>query len=689
MNGGVKLKDNIRHDPLYRVIDVTEEMNLLEGNFKSQFDRLKHINNLGIIPDVLEMAKHSKHEHYSGVMYQIESLIKIRNVDEKYIVPLKVSAIFLHISHLPFTYSTERSLLLASYFDEDVKEFVEKRVKKVLNTIEFDGEKSEKILNDLFSLYDYKHLYKYFSAFHVIKNWRRISRVGLKNDEKVTVLKNMVNKEGIGYKLLNCADKVDFVQRDSLYFGTARIDITPNHIYKDSKSSKSYFTDEIKLIDNNLDYLEERFYQNSDVRWFTGLYEKILVKMFLSKNFKKDVLFEINDFQMKKLITKDRLETNNGVDRWKLPNVWIDRMNDLFEKEIKFFHIFELPEIFFERQSSIDLEYKILKKSKKSKGLLDYPFKNGLLLTIDYVDSDPYFVHPYRKPFSINLFQRKIDSLDDKKIEFVEILKIFNEIRDYCSFCDIKRIETGICKQFSWNNSIRINNKPIIEALAKIIGDIVQKDNSAVSNLLKEIKKKKIFEKIVDENYHNFQQWRFIEYACTKEDEETRFRGYKTILRFLLSFPVFLKYTKINNFVNLIHEQLLNEYHKEADNVRGHFFEALWLIDRLLNGDGSKLLINGMIVVNPNKSKDKKDENEFDIIEIYIEEGKTKCNIYACSIADNYKSKNDEQLKKLAENIHNEYPDLYIKAFYVIPKNRAKNQWEPIKKEAGIAFKYG
>lgn len=678
------MKDNkIRYDPLYRVIDISDEMNSLEGNFKDLFDRLKHINNLGIIPDVLEMAKHSKFEHYSGLMYQIESLIKIRKIEEKYIIPLKVSAIFLHLGHLPYTYSTERSILLASYFDKDVKQFVEKRVKKVFKTIGTDEEKLEEIFNDLFSLYEYQQLYKYFSAFLVLRNWRRISRVGLKNDQKVTVLENMVKKQGTGYKLLDCADKVDFVQRDSLYFGTARIDITPSHIYKDSESSKSYFVDEIKLIDNNLDYLEERFYRNPEVRCFTGLYEKFLAKLFLSKNFKIDILFDLNDFQMKKLITEDLLESPSGNLRWKLPKSVINNMKELFNKEIKFSHIFELPNIFFEKQTSIELEYRILKKTKKSTGILDYPFKNGLLLTIDYVDSDPYFVHPNRQPFSINLFQRDMEG--DETIEFVEILKIFKEIREYCSICDIRQIEEGICKQLSWNKSIRINNKPIIRALAKIIDDIVQKNDSVVKKLLKEIKKKKIFEKIVTENYTNYQHWRYIEYACA--DEENKLKGYKVLVRFLLSFPVFLKYKKIKNFVETIHNQLLNEYHNEPENVRGHFFEALWLIERLLEGSDLNLLINGMIVVNPNKSKDKKDENEFDVIEIYIEDDKTKCNIYACSIGGDYKS-NYGQLQKLAETIHYKYSDLYIKAFYVIPKNKTSNQWEPIKKEAGISWKY-
>jgi hypothetical protein len=68
-----------------------------------------------------------------------------------------------------------------------------------------------------------------------------------------------------------------------------------------------------------------------------------------------------------------------------------------------------------------------------------------------------------------------------------------------------------------------------------------------------------------------------------------------------------------------------------------------------------------MIVVNPNKSKDKKDENEFDVIEIYIEDDKTKCNIYACSIGGI--TNRLWTITKLAETIHYKYQIFILKLF--------------------------
>ena len=80
-----------------------------------------------------------------------------------------------------------------------------------------------------------------------------------------------------------------------------------------------------------------------------------------------------------------------------------------------------------------------------------------------------------------------------------------------------------------------------------------------------------------------------------------------------------------------------------------------------------------MVVVDPTKPKFKIDENEFDVIDLFINKsGKAECWIYACSIADNYRDNNEEKLKKLAKTIHDEYPDLIIRTRYVIPKDKTR-----------------
>ena len=214
-----------RYDPLYRVIDETEEMNVVEGNFKRLFDRLKKINNLGILPEIFKMAKYSKYEHGLGTIYQINSLLEIvddNTIPEKYKRPLKLSSLFLHLGHLPFTYSTERSLLLASNLgkrnkDNKIKKHVTKKLKKVSETANYKFDEEE-IYKNIFSLKHYKILYKYFSALLLIEKWSTLKSKfdGLNDKSLEYTIKDIVDIECDGYRFLDIADKVDYVQRDAL-----------------------------------------------------------------------------------------------------------------------------------------------------------------------------------------------------------------------------------------------------------------------------------------------------------------------------------------------------------------------------------------------------------------------------------------------------------------------------------------
>jgi HD superfamily phosphohydrolases len=165
-------KHDFRYDPLYRIIDETEEMRTVEGNFKSLFDRLKRINNLGLIPEVFEMARYPKYEHGLGATYQVISLLDVADkniIPAKYRKPLILASLFLHLGHLPYTYSTERALLLASNLGRrskknKIKKYVKAKIEKVLNKMSLDDKSKQNILGNIFSLHDYKLLYRYFSA---------------------------------------------------------------------------------------------------------------------------------------------------------------------------------------------------------------------------------------------------------------------------------------------------------------------------------------------------------------------------------------------------------------------------------------------------------------------------------------------------------------------------------------------
>jgi len=689
-------KRDFRYDPLYRVMDLTEEIRYIEGKFKRLFDRLKGISNLGLIPEILEMARYPKYEHHLGTVYQVNCLLDCVDkylIPAKYRLPLKLSALFLHVGHLPFTYSTERALLLASNLgtdkrDNKAKEYVKKKVGKVLKQINFNQRKQEKHLESLFSLENYKSLYKYFSCWIFLEKWSTIKgKYDLEDDQKEIIIRNLIEPDSDGYKFLELADKVDFVQRDALYFGTVRLELSPKHLYGGEPleaTSENFSVDEKRLIDINLDYLKERFYDSDKIRWFSRLYEKIVASLILSSNFKMEWLDEFDDPKFKRLITENITQSNKPA---KLPINWIKRAQDLFESRIEFSLVFKLPDVPFEKQKNvIEIEYDLLQKNRSTRGLLNYPFEKGILLDIDYSTKPEYPLHPNYQQFSVSVFQ------DNTQTKFIELLKIIEQLSKYCSIIShIKSIRKGICKQFSWTGSARVYNENVIDAISEAItnienGDIYSK-GEFISSFLKEISSIKTFDKL----WHNIenQAWLYyIKHIVEKRKEHIEKSNIrKFFVEGLLSLPVRLlqfKFTKkhIDEIYSMLLEMISSE---ESNEKKGYLFESLWLIDRIRNKRGSfQFLINGMIVEDSSKPK-KRDIHEYDVIELFINEGGgAECWIYACSIANNYKQRNEEQLKVLAERINKVYQDLKIRTRYIIPENKNDNIWKPKEKETGV-----
>ena len=77
------LKEFVKYDPLYRVIEVSKELLDMEKKLSKEYERLKNISNLGLVTHFFETAKFSKYEHLIGTLYQVNSLISNTKIEEK------------------------------------------------------------------------------------------------------------------------------------------------------------------------------------------------------------------------------------------------------------------------------------------------------------------------------------------------------------------------------------------------------------------------------------------------------------------------------------------------------------------------------------------------------------------------------------------------------------------------------
>ncbi|RLF70639.1 MAG: hypothetical protein DRN40_04120 [Thermoplasmata archaeon] len=695
MNGN----HSFRYDPLYRVIDETEEIRVVEGKLKQLYERLKEISNLGIIPEVFGMAKYPKYEHSLGTTHQVISMLNIVDkniIPEKYRKPLILASLFLHLGHFPYTYSTERALLLACYLDNEygdkrIKEYIEELIKKVLDKGNVDEKTRNKIRENVLSLRDYKLLYRFFSARILIENYRYLRNKieGLSEGDLEIIIKDLIDETSDGYFYLRLADMADYVQRDALYFGTVRIEVSPVHLYGGmSRYEPSFSVSEEELIEHNLDYLTERFYYKPDIDWFDRLYEKIVASLIMSKKFKLEWLMEYNDSQFRRLICDGLDESNNKT---KLPRRWLLNARKLFEKKYTFSPIFELNCISFKKDMNVlDIEYELVAKGRSKKQLLTYPFERGILISIEYVKDEQceYPIHPNYHSYSMRVYQ------NESKRSLTEILKLIWKLTPHISLTHVEEIRKGIAKQFSGSNGIRFLNDPVIKEIAngiKLLENSIYQKGDFIERCLKDLSSILTFNNI----WHNFETlfvWkgRILHLLQEHREEMEKWEIYEDFVSGLLSLPVrLLQYKSTKKYLDQLYDILLQRMKSEIhSDKKGEIFEALWLIDRIRSKNGKfQFFLNGMVVIDTNKPRSEQDENQFDVIELLInDDGNAECWIYECSIADDYKKKNHDKIFNLANSIHDTFPDLKIRTRYVIPNNKRDGDWSPRLDETGINF---
>lgn len=688
------IEDNIRYDPLYRIIDETKEIRVIEGNFKVLFNRLKKINSLGLIPEVIEMAYYSKYEHSLGTVHQTNNLLHIvgEKIPLKYHTPLKISSTFIHLGHMPYTYSTEKALLLAANLGDrkknnHIKAYVDKKCEKILKVREFEKERIEKTLKELYSLRSYRKLYKIFSAEIVIDKWKSIFNKFdqvLKDEEKKTIIGNLVDPDSYGYQCLKLTDKVDYVQRDALYFGTVRLDISPKHLYSKNIIDIPLFSDEIQLIDINLAYLQSVFYNDLDVICFTRLYEKILAALIYSKKFQFKWLHEYDDEAFKWLICNNRDNNNKKAN---LPLKWIEKANNLFNKNYEFINIFSLYGVqFFKDVDIIDIEYNLIGQKETIDGLLIYPFTSGVLVSVDYADEDYELLE--MQNIDICVFLRK------ESESLSQLTGILKNLCHTISLDNIQIVQEGLGNLISKSGVCEIENSPVLKSIALAILNLEEKEKKRGDFIKKYItylsgiaEYKQLWADF------NLDIWKQV---ITKKLDKIRkgenfneLDAYKGIVLGLLTLPVkMLQFKTSLKYLDSIYNEIIKNIEATTDqSEKGSHFEALCLIDKIRTKEGTfQFFINGLITTDPNKTSSKKDDNEFDIIELLLNSDTSEIWIYECSISDDYKSKNREKLTKFTDEIQRKFPSQIIRTRYLIPTDKRQSDWTPKEIDAGRNF---
>jgi len=695
------IKNNFRYDPLYRIIDETQEMRIIEGHLKEKFKRLKKINSLGVIPEVIEMAKYAKYEHAYGTIHQINCLISIDGIiEKKHQLPLKISAQFLHLGHLPFTYSTERALILAlnigkKKHTELWKKEIEGKIEAISKLLGKSEDQKKELIEEIFLLKYIKIFHRIFSVDVLLSSWNKLEK---KFDCDDTTLKeivgNIIDYQSPGYNYLAVADKTDFVQRDALYFGTVKLDISPRHLYQNLSKNILQVSQEEMLIDNNFFYLKNVFYKNEQITLFTRLYEKIVASLFISDQFQLKWALDYDDDSFKWLICQNKDKDNK---KCHLPQEWIIRANDLFEKKFKFKLIFSLNDFYCPKTKTIlDLESELMGIIDDNSKLFSYPFERSVLVSIDYdneasqyIDNELYSDGYEWDTMSINVYQ------DEKNKDLTELLKILQNLSQNLSYSDAEYVQSGLGNLLSWTSQSEMRPHSITKRLAEIF-EIIDNESPTeelfLIRLIKSLSSIDSFKMLWDNPDQTFLMdliTNSLKNYITKNPEK-KLESYQRSIIDLLKLPIKnFQQESIYPFLDEIIKKIVEKIKiTHAKNTRGEYFEALCVIEKIRNPQGNfQILLPNYVIIDSENNPKEQNVNEFDIIELRLNrDNQAELWIYACSISKRIKQNNQESIAHLVDSIHDAFPDLIIKSRYISPENLARNKWLPSEKPTGRGY---
>jgi len=684
----------IRRDPLYRVSDVNRWIIEAESVFSDELDRLKDINNLGIIPVVdRKMPTYSKYEHAFGTVHQIVNLLRIWSKQlENHEKSLTLASLVLHLGHLPFTYSTEHALLLASSINtqnsKKARAYVKERVVNCLkNSNDYNPIREQQILQELFHQRNCTSLYKFFSGDLLIKKIGKAPFNDLVGDDLKIIISDLIDPTDDGYKYLELADQVDFVQRDALYFGSVRLDIHPDHLYRqlttrpeqgETKLIKQL--EERPLIEAQSRYLKALFYNRPDIVSFDSLYSKIVASIITNTDFNFSWLEDYDDAKFETLL----IHGKDIDDQQVLPAVCTIAARKLFQGALKFEPLFQLNHVIFDETSDIlDVECELAELKRDDASILSYPFTSGILIVVQHSKNDESY---NSGQYSISLYQ------DQSRKHLLQILRIINRLMQRASIDQMRQIRKALATRISWTGKARMSEDQLVPIIADALSLHYQKSGKKnddiklfaklfeltepyrerQSDVIKRLSAPPIEDKYYADFWGGYLMARF---GVTDGLLNTSL--YDDLVRDFISLPTeVLQGPQAKQFLNTMSSklfQMLESGSRKKDN-KGHAFEALCLINKMKTKKGVfQFYLWGAEIVNDNNVT----EGEFDIIELLINNsGQPECNIYECSISRNYRAANQEKLQTIKNSLEGVFADADINTYCVIPTAWGKN-WLP------------
>jgi len=468
-------------DHIYKYIVIEDNIAKIFAttSLGKELNRLKRIQQLGLIARRFPLARHTKYEHNLGVFYLVDKMLSCANVSSSANIrdsSLKIAALVHGIGHLPFSFATEKALLLAASVDLKTNEEIKEKINFVGNIICGKCKVKNRCFEKIILEKDVFHLFKWFSAYKVFQARQELETTfsSMASFNINEVCKYLVCKQNIGYKILYNLDRFDCIIRDLFYIGTINVSVNLEYYLKNiniGSDKKLTLPQEWKGIASLENYLEDNIYNNSQVNAYCGIFVKIVAQNIVDGKISLSNLFKTDDrlllLKMKKNNKRVRLEKN----RYSLGGF----LKSIDENEFKQVY----SKSFYQEEDTMDIERRCI--GCRTINLFKYPKDLGFFATIaelrEEIKSSQFWDEPNTK--FIIFFNFKKGNL--KKC--LEAIAKFEKSGNLPTESDNRQISEFI---FGEENFEKIDYERYKDLITPIISNAIKIDNNKLNISLDE-----------------------------------------------------------------------------------------------------------------------------------------------------------------------------------------------------------
>lgn len=249
-------------DPVFGLVESPDYPWLSNEPVYKEWLRLRGLHQLGLAHLVFPGATHNRFQHHLGVHHLVNQ-VSPPPVSGDHLLALRVIALLGGIGHLPGGYAVERAVIRAARKAEQVCEQLQRLLDPVERRVaEYAASQGDAPTRwrDMLDRGDYRSLHAWFTAYKLARF--RIDDVGHRD----RLLYHRVSRRSPVNRWYRFLSRVDYVQRDPLYVGFARVELpVPTTVVAEDGLPHPLAE---RLTKQLADYLREHLYW--DTRLFTG-----------------------------------------------------------------------------------------------------------------------------------------------------------------------------------------------------------------------------------------------------------------------------------------------------------------------------------------------------------------------------------------------------------------------------------